>query len=318
MRIVFMGTPDFAKESLEAVYNAGYEILGVVTNPDKPKGRGMKMMASPVKEFAIEKNIKIYQPLKVKNNIEFIQEIKDLNPDIICVVAYGKILPKEILEIPKLGCINVHGSLLPRYRGAAPIQWAILNGDKTTGITTMYMDIGMDTGDMILKEEVDIGEDETTGELWERLSKIGGNLLVETLKEIEKGIAPREKQGNDYTLAPMLNKEMAKIDWENKTAEEIKNLVRGLNPIMGAYTFLNEKKIKFWKVSIATEDELITDNIEIMRNGTVIISDQKDGLFIKAKNGILKVLEIQGENAKKMSIGDFLRGNQIQEFDVFE
>ena len=318
MRIVFMGTPDFAKESLEAVYNAGYEILGVVTNPDKPKGRGMKMMASPVKEFAIEKNIKIYQPLKVKNNIEFIQEIKDLNPDIICVVAYGKILPKEILEIPKLGCINVHGSLLPRYRGAAPIQWAILNGDKTTGITTMYMDIGMDTGDMILKEEVDIGEDETTGELWERLSKIGGNLLVETLKEIEKGIAPREKQGNDYTLAPMLNKEMAKIDWENKTAEEIKNLVRGLNPIMGAYTFLNGKKIKFWKVSIATKDELITDNIEIMRNGTVIISDQKDGLFIKAKNGILKVLEIQGENAKKMSIGDFLRGNQIQEFDVFE
>ena len=318
MRIVFMGTPDFAKESLEAVYNAGYEILGVVTNPDKPKGRGMKMMASPVKEFAIEKNIKIYQPLKVKNNIEFIQEIKDLNPDIICVVAYGKILPKEILEIPKLGCINVHGSLLPRYRGAAPIQWAILNGDKTTGITTMYMDIGMDTGDMILKEEVDIGEDETTGELWERLSKIGGNLLVETLKEIEKGIAPREKQGNDYTLAPMLNKEMAKIDWENKTAEEIKNLVRGLNPIMGAYTFLNGKKIKVWKVSIATEDELITDNIEIMRNGTVIISDQKDGLFIKAKNGILKVLEIQGENAKKMSIGDFLRGNQIQEFDVFE
>ena len=210
MRIVFMGTPDFAKESLEAVYNAGYEILGVVTNPDKPKGRGMKMMASPVKEFAIEKNIKIYQPLKVKNNIEFIQEIKDLNPDIICVVAYGKILPKEILEIPKLGCINVHGSLLPRYRGAAPIQWAILNGDKTTGITTMYMDIGMDTGDMILKEEVDIGEDETTGELWERLSKIGGNLLVETLKKIEKGIAPREKQGNDYTLAPMLKKEMAK------------------------------------------------------------------------------------------------------------
>lgn len=151
-------------------------------------------------------------------------------------------MPKEILEIPKLGCINVHGSLLPRYRGAAPIQWAILNGDKTTGITTMYMDIGMDTGDMILKEEVDIGEDETTGELWERLSKIGGNLLVETLKEIEKGIAPREKQGNDYTLAPMLNKEMAKIDWENKTAEEIKNLVRGLNPIMGAYTFLNGKK----------------------------------------------------------------------------
>ena len=181
MRIVFMGTPDFAKESLEAIYNAGHEIIGVVTNPDKPKGRGMKMVASPVKEFAIEKGLKIYQPLKVRNNTEFIEEIKDLNPDVICVVAYGKILPKEILDIPKLGCINVHGSLLPKYRGAAPIQWAVLNGDKTTGITTMYMDVGMDTGDMILKEEVEIGDDETTGELWDRLSKIGGKLLVKTL-----------------------------------------------------------------------------------------------------------------------------------------
>ena len=318
MNIIFMGTPDFAAESLKAVIEKGHNIMAVVTNPDRPKGRGMKMIATPVKEVAIEKNIPVYQPLKVRGNEDFIEALKSLNPDVICVVAYGKILPKEILEIPRLGCINVHGSLLPKYRGAAPIQWAVLNGDKTTGITTMYMDVGMDTGDMILKQEVEIGENETTGELWDRLSKIGGNLLVETLKEIEKGIAPREKQGNDYTLAPMLNKEMAKIDWENKTAEEIKNLVRGLNPIMGAYTFLNGKKIKFWKVSIATEDELITDNIEIMRNGTVIISDQKDGLFIKAKNGILKVLEIQGENAKKMSIGDFLRGNQIQEFDVFE
>ena len=174
MRLVFMGTPDFAKESLEAVYNAGYEILAVVTNPDRPKGRGMKMVESPVKEFAKEKNLKIYQPEKVKKNIEFIEEIKKLQPDVICVVAYGKILPKEILEIPKLGCINVHGSLLPKYRGAAPIQWAILNGDKETGITTMYMNEGMDTGDMILKEKVTIGEDETTGELWYRLSKIGG------------------------------------------------------------------------------------------------------------------------------------------------
>ena len=145
MRILFMGTPDFAEVSLEAVYNAGYKIIGVVTNPDKPKGRGMKMIASPVKEFALEKNIPIYQPLKIRNNIEFIEEIKRLNPDVICVVAYGKILPKELLEIPKLGCINVHGSLLPKYRGAAPIQWAVLNGDKTTGVTTMYMDAGMDT-----------------------------------------------------------------------------------------------------------------------------------------------------------------------------
>lgn len=318
MNILFMGTPDFAKESLEMVYNAGHKILGVVTNPDKPKGRGMKMIASPVKEFALQKSMPIYQPIKVRNNSEFIEEIRTLKPDVICVVAYGKILPKEILDIPKLGCINVHGSLLPKYRGAAPIQWAVLNGDKKTGITTMYMDVGMDTGDMILKEEVDIGENETTGELWERLSKIGGNLLVETLKQIENGTAPREKQGEDFTMAPMLDKEMAKIDWQNKTAEEIKNLVRGLNPIMGAYTLLNGKKIKFWKVDIATNIGYDEENIKIFRNGTVLISDQRDGLFIKTKKGILSVLEIQGENAKRMSISDFLRGNHIDEFEVFE
>lgn len=318
MNILFMGTPDFAKESLEAVYNAGYNILGVVTNPDKPKGRGMKLVASPVKEFAMEKNIPVYQPVKLRNNQEFINEIKALKPDVICVVAYGKILPKEILDIPEKGCINVHGSLLPKYRGAAPIQWAVLNGDKKTGITTMYMDAGMDTGDMILKEEVEIGENETTGELWDRLSKIGGKLLVETLKQIEKGTATRERQGKDYTLAPMLEKEISKIDWKNKTAQEIKNLVRGLNPIMGAYTFLNGKKIKFWKVDISTETTYDPKNIAILKNGTVLVANQKDGLFIKTADGILKVLEIQGENAKRMNINDFLRGNKINEFEVFE
>ena len=181
MKIVFMGTPDFAKESLKAVYNDGHEILAVVTNPDRPKGRGMKLMASPVKEFAIEKKLKIYQPEKIRGNLEFLDEVRKLKPDVICVVAYGKILPQEILEIPKLGCINVHGSLLPQYRGAAPIQWAVLNGDKITGVTTMYMNAGMDTGDIILKEETQIGEDETTGELWNRLTEIGANLLVKTL-----------------------------------------------------------------------------------------------------------------------------------------
>ena len=211
MKIVFMGTPDFAEKSLEAVYNAGHEILAVVTNPDRPKGRGMKMVASPAKEFAISKELKIYQPEKVRKNIDFIEEIKALEPDVICVVAYGKILPKEILEIPKFGCINVHGSLLPKYRGAAPIQWAVINGEKVTGVTTMYMDVGMDTGDMILKEETEIAPDETTGELWDRLSKIGGKLLVETLKQIEAGTAPREKQGDNFSLAPMLDKEMSKI-----------------------------------------------------------------------------------------------------------
>lgn len=327
LNILFMGTPDFAKESLEAVYNAGYNILGVVTNVDKPKGRGMKLMASPVKEFATQKNIPVYQPEKVRNNSEFIEQISALNPDVICVVAYGKILPKEILDIPRLGCINVHGSLLPKYRGAAPIQWAVLNGDRVTGITTMYMGEGMDTGDMILKQEVEIGEDETTGELWNRLSKIGAELLVKTLECVENGTAPREKQGDDFTMAPMLNKEMSKINWETKTAVEIKNLVRGLNPIMGAYSFLEGKKIKFWRVQSLTDQELFEEFPDLkeyeqkfneLYPGTILFSDPKTGLYIKTIDGNLKVLEIQGENAKKMDIKDFLRGNQLYACSVFE
>lgn len=327
MKIVFFGTPDFAEKSLESLYNAKYEIEAVVTNVDKPKGRGMKLIPSPVKQFALEKGLTIMQPQKVKNNEEFIQKIKNIKPDVICVVAYGKILPKEILEIPKLGCINVHGSLLPKYRGAAPIQWAVLNGDKKTGITTMYMAEGMDTGDMILKKEVEIGENETTGELWDKLSEVGAELLMQTLELIEKGKAPREKQGDDYTLAPMLNKEMAKIDWENKTAIEIKNLIRGLNPILGAYSFLNGKKIKLWKSEILTYSELQNKfpeienykyRIEKVQPGTILFSDSTKGLYIKAKDGIISVLEIQGENARKMGINDFLRGNQIEAGTIFE
>ena len=318
LNILFMGTPDFAQESLKSLVENNYKVIGVVTNPDKPKGRGMKLVASPVKEYALEKNIPVYQPIKVRNNKEFIDKIKTLNPDVICVVAYGKILPKEILEIPKYGCINVHASLLPKYRGAAPIQWAVLNGDKETGVTTMYMDVGMDTGDMILKEKVEIGEDETTGELWDRLSKIGGELLVETLKQIENGTAPREKQSDNFTMAPMLNKEMSKIDWKNKTAQEIKNLVRGLNPIMGAYTFLKGKKIKFWKVDVSNKKLDEIEDVDNLENGTILLADQKEGLFIRTKEGVLKVIEIQGENAKRMSIGDFLRGNSIENLEKFE
>ena len=322
-----MGTPDFALESLKALYEAKYDIIGVVTNIDKPKGRGMKMVATPVKEYAIEKNLQVYQPIKVRNNPEFLEEVKKLNPDLICVVAYGKILPQELLDIPKYGCVNVHGSLLPEYRGAAPIQWAVLNGDKKTGVTTMFMNAGMDTGDMILKEEVEIGEDETTGELWDRLKTIGANLLIKTVKEIENGTATRTKQPEEGTMAPMLSKEMAKIDWKNKTANDIKNLVRGLNPIMGAYTFLDGKKIKFWKVQTLTENELLEKFQELeeykyhlnkMQAGTVLFSDDKKGLFIKANGGILQVLEIQGENSKRMVVGDFLRGNPVEIGKIFE
>ena len=324
LNIIFMGTPDFAKESLEAIYNEGHNIIAVITNPDRPKGRGMKMIASPVKEFCIQKSIPVLQPEKIK-------DIKDtliqLNPDLFCVVAYGKILPKDILEIPKLGSVNVHASLLPKYRGAAPIQWAVLNGEKTTGVTTMFMDEGMDTGDIILKQEVEIGENETTGELWERLSKIGGRLLIETVDKIEKGIAPREKQGNDFTLAPMLKKEISKIDWENKTAQEIKNQVRGLNPIMGAYTTYNGKKIKIWKAdkietqNFAEEHPEFKNHIDRLRNimgGTIIFSDSKKGLYVKAKNDIIIIQEVQGENSKKMNIQDFLRGNPLKMGEVLE
>lgn len=327
LNILFMGTPDFAQESLKSLIEAKYNVIGVVTNPDKPKGRGMKMVYSPVKEYAIEKNLKVYQPEKVRNNTEFIDEIKNLKPDVICVVAYGKILPKEILNIPKYGCINVHASILPKYRGAAPIQWAVLNGDEETGVTTMYMDVGMDTGDIIEVEKTKIGKEETTGELWNRLSKMGGKLLVETLKKIEEGTISRTKQGDDFTMAPMLNKEMAKINWEEKTAEEIHNLVRGLNPIMGAYTFLNGKKIKLWKVKVRTEKELVTLFPELeeylfklkdVAEGTILFANDKKGLFVKAKNGIIEATEIQGENAKRMPTNDFLRGNEIMAGEILE
>lgn len=317
MKIVFMGTPDFAKSSLKAIYEANHEILAVVTNPDKPSGRGMKLRASPVKVYALEKKIPIYQPQKIRKNEEFINQIKSLKPDVICVVAYGKILPQEILDIPQKGCINVHGSLLPKYRGAAPIQWAVINGEKTTGVTTMYMDVGMDTGDIILKEELPIGEDETTGEVWNKLAEIGANLLVKTLEKVEKGEAPRTKQGKNFSMAPMLSKEDAKIDFENMTAIKIKNLVRGLNPIMGAYAYLDSKKIKIWKAEAIDETTFEQQNRQFntqnAKEGAVIISNSKKGLYIKTKQGILKILEIQGENSKRMPTGDYLRGNHIEE-----
>ena len=304
MKIVFMGTPDFARDSLKAVVEAGHDVKLVVTNPDKPKGRRMKMIPSEVKEYALEKGLNIEQPLKVRNNPEFVEKLKNINPDVICVVAYGKIIPKEILDIPRLGCINVHGSLLPKYRGAAPIQWAVLNGDKETGVTTMFMDEGMDTGDMIEKEVVKIGDNETTGELWDRLSIVGANLLVKTLKLLENGEATRKKQPEKFTVAPMLKKEIAKIDWENYSSKKIKDLARGLNPFMGAFSYLNDKKIKIWKVEIVEEKYDVDP-------GTVVVSDSKNGLVISTIDGAVSVLDIQGENARRMGILDYLRGNNI-------
>ena len=313
LNILFMGTPDFAVESLKKIYEENYNILGVITNPDRPKGRGMKMLPSPVKEYALEKNLPIYQPDKVKGNVELLEQIKQLNPDVICVVAYGKILPKELLDIPKFGCINVHGSILPKYRGAAPIQWAVLNGDKTTGITTIFMNEKMDAGDIILTKEVKIGEDETTGQLWNRLSIIGAEVLSDTLKLVENNKVIRIKQPEEYTLAPMLKKEMAKIKWNTMKAEKIKNLVRGLNPIMGAYSFYEGKKVKFWKVEIL--NEVSEEHLEA---GTIISANEKEGLYIKTLgNKILSILEIQAENSRKMEIKEFLRGNKLEKSKKF-
>ena len=325
MKILFMGTPDFAKESLEKIIENGYDVCGVVTTPDRPSGRGMKLKASPVKEFALSKNLKLFQPEKITNNTEFKEEIKKLEPDLVCVVSYGVILPKSFLKIPKLGCINVHPSLLPKYRGPAPIQWAILNGDETTGVTIMYLIEKMDAGDIITQKEVKIDENETTGELWDRLSTIGANLLINSIKDIENGTSTRTKQPEEFTLAPMLTKEMSKIDWNTQNSIKIKNLVRGLNPIMGTYSFLNNKKIKFWKVQIVSESnfEEVAQNNEYLEFenadvGQILFVNEKKGLFIKTVDGIISVLEIQGENAKRMNINDFLRGNKINIGEKFE
>ena len=249
----------------------------------------MNLAESDVKKYAISKNIKVFQPEKIRKNPNFIKEIEDLNADIACVVVYGKILPKSFLDLFPKGCINVHPSLLPKYRGAAPIQWAIINGDKKTGVCTMYLDVGMDDGDIIEKLEVDIGEDENAGELWDRLAVLGSKMLVKTVND------------------------MSKINWEEKGALEIKNLIRGLTPGLGAFSTFNGKKIKFWKADVIEEKEF-KKKYDVNINcdcGTVLISNEKDGLFIKTKNGILSILEIQGENAKRMSVYDFLRGNKI-------
>lgn len=328
LNIIFMGTPDFAQESLKSLNESKHNVLAVVTTEDKPRGRGMKLLPTPVKEYAVENNLKIYQPNKIRENAEFIEEIKKLNPDVICVVAYGKILPKELLEIPKYGCINVHPSLLPKYRGSTPIQTAIINGDKTTGVTTMYMDEELDSGDIILQEEIEIEDNQTAGEVWDILAKIGANLLVETLNQIENNTAPRKKQGENYTVTKMLDKSMSKIDWDNQTAIQIKNLSRGLNPIMGVYTFLNEKKIKFWNVDAVSIEEFVNKYTEFkgyklrleneVTPGAIIYIDYKEAIYVKAKDGIVKINEIQAENAKRMSTPDFLRGNKIETAETFQ
>ncbi|MDX5708855.1 methionyl-tRNA formyltransferase, partial [Clostridioides difficile] len=291
MKIVFMGTPDIAVPCLQKIIDEKYEILGVVTQPDKPKGRGKKLGMSPVKELAIENNIPVYQPVKARDK-EFIDKIKSLNPDVIVVVAFGQILPKEILEIPKLGCINVHVSLLPKYRGAAPINWVIINGEEKTGVTTMYMDEGLDTGDMILKTEVNLDENITAGELHDKMMNIGAETLKETLRLIEEGNAPREVQNHEeFSYAPIMNKSLGNIDF-SKSAREIHNLVRGVNPWPSAYTTYNDVIMKVWKTKVL--DEKSTKDV-----GT-IIDVSKDGIKVSTIDNVLLIEEIQMPNKKRM------------------
>ena len=305
MNIVFMGTPDFALETLQKIHESGHNILAVVCQPDKQVGRGMKIQMPPTKEYAIANNIEVLQPEKIKNNQEFFDKINSLNPDITVVVAYGKILPQNILDIPKYGSMNVHGSLLPKYRGAAPIQWAIINGDETTGVTTMKMDAGMDTGDMYLKSEIPIEKDDTYGTLYEKLKSLGAELAVETLRKIQDGTITSTKQGDEFTIAPMIFKEDTKIDFET-SAQSIVDLIRGVNPAPGAWFVYNDKIFKVWKAETVEQDEL-----ENNTPGCVIVSNSKEGLLISTGKGLLNVLEIQAPNSKKMSINDYLRGNEI-------
>lgn len=309
MKVLFMGTPEFAKISLECLVKNKYNIAGVVTQPDKPAGRKMILTPPPVKEYAFSENIPVYQPQSLKGE-DFFDLLESINPDIIVVVAYGKIIPKNVLDFPKYGCVNVHGSLLPKYRGASPINAAIINGEKITGITTIYMDEGIDTGDMLLKESTEIGENETFGEVYDRLAQIGGKLLVETLNQIKNGTAKREKQPEiNMPAVKKINNDTCEINW-NLSAKEIHDKIRGLSPSPTAFTWLNGKKLKIYKSEIAGRDILGAP----FKNGEIITFD-KD-IEIKAENGIVKILELQLEGAKKMSAKDFLNGKKIEEGTV--
>lgn len=304
MRIVFMGTPDFAVPTLDMLVAEGYDVAAVVTQPDKPKGRGKKVCCPSVKEYALNKDICVLQPNKIRTS-EFLNTIKDLNPDLLITVAYGKIIPKDVLDVPKFGCINVHASLLPKYRGAAPINWAIINGEKKTGITTMYTDVGMDTGDILLKSELEITENMTAGELHDKLSVLGPIVLKETLLKLCNGTLERIPQSNDEaTYAPIMNKQLGKIDW-TRSAEEIHNLVRGTNPWPGAYTCYKGSRARIWKTQIPSEESMriFEENSSCPVNNIGAICQIERGQFkVVTGNGILEVTEIQFDCCRRMSV----------------
>ncbi|MBE6949173.1 MAG: methionyl-tRNA formyltransferase [Ruminococcaceae bacterium] len=302
MKILFMGTPDFASRALQELYDRNYNVIGVFTQPDKPKNRGMKLEESPVKKLAVIHGTPVFQPVTLRDG-EALKVIRELEPDIIAVVAYGKLLPKEILDYPKYGCINIHGSLLPKYRGAAPIQWSVLNGDKVTGVTSMYMAEGMDTGDMILKKETEILPEETSGELFDRLSVLGAELLCETVDVLEKGEAVRTPQNHDEaTHAPMIEKSMSPIDW-SKNAWEILNQIRGLDPWPVATAEFEGQKYKVFKAVKYSDD---TKGSPV---GTVI--PNKEGVEVVCGDGTLLITQLQPPGKRRMAAADFLRGHKL-------
>ncbi|MGL5149680.1 MAG: methionyl-tRNA formyltransferase [Clostridium sp.] len=301
MNIVFMGTPDFAVPSLKKLIE-NYEVKAVLTQPDKPKGRGKKMAFSPVKEVALENNIPVYQPIKLKDDEETKQILKDLKPDFIIVVAFGQILTQEVLDIPKYGCINLHASLLPMYRGAAPINWAIINGEKVSGNTTMFMELGLDTGDMILKNEVEVTDNMTAGELHDLLMGSGADLLIETINGVASGELKGEKQSDDTFYAKMLNKETGRINW-SESAKNIHNLIRGLNPWPIAHTTYEGQSMKIYESSVLNENS----NKE---KGTILAID-KNGIKVSCGDGTLLIKKIQFPNGKPLTVAQYLNGNEL-------
>ena len=303
MRIVFMGTPDFAVPSLQKLIDRNETVCAVFTQPDKPKGRGHKLQAPPVKELALAHNIPVYQPATLRDE-EAQQLLSDLAPELIVVAAYGKLLPKAVLDLPKYGCINVHGSLLPKYRGAAPIQWAVINGEQTTGVTTMYMGEGMDTGDMLLKAETPIGPEETAGELFDRLMLLGAELLSETLDALAAGTLQRIPQDEaQATRAPMLSKELSKLDF-HRPASELHDLIRGLNPWPCAVAELDGKRLKLLASKVVEESGAPGE-----------VAERDDGMIVFCGQGALRITELQTETGKRMGGAEYLHGHPIKPGD---
>ena len=320
MRVIFMGTPDFSVGTLEALIAAGHDVCLAVTQPDKPKGRGGKMQYTPVKEKALFYDIPVYQPKRVRDP-ECVEELRKYNADVIVVIAFGQILPKSILELTPYGCINVHASLLPKYRGAAPIQWAVIDGESVSGVTTMQMDEGLDTGDMIMKTEVPIAADETGESLHDKLAAAGAALCVKTLKALEDGTAVHEKQGESPTAyAKMLTKELGNIDW-TQPAVKIERLIRGLNSWPGTYSHWNGKVMKIWRAEAHTAEEGAkyaqeTAGADYSAQAGTVLSVGKNDFTVQTGDGVLRILEVQMPGKKRMETGAFLRGNTMEPGDV--